>query len=593
MSDYQTPFFLFDLGKVQSRYRRISETFPGASIYYAEKANNHEEVLKTLISLGSKFDIGSRNEAQTVLNLGANPKDVIFSAPVKVQSHIRDTYDMGVNLFVFDSDEELAKLALLAPGSKVMVRLAVSNEGSFFPLSMKFGAPPAQAASLLLDARELGLQPHGIAFHVGSQCMRKETWREAMESSADVMATLEGQGLSCRALDIGGGFPIKYNEDVPSIEEIAEEVYTIFHDRFPSDMKLMIEPGRYVVGESAILVSTVIGRATRGEEEWVFLDASAFHGLLEAQQARGKFPYPTRISHNGHDKKKYVLSGPTCDPDDTILAEAWLPEVKIGDKIYILHTGAYSFVYATNFHGFAPPDIHMIGTGESLEHTYGERALEPKFVPEYDEEKRYVVEQDGEVAKVYFGIKQVPEKWISPLWELYEESFAMEESIQEQKCFDRESFAAALVDTDFVKGILAVDDVPVAFIMGITNVEKLTIGYLNPEFVRNRFPEASRESRFVYIPCLFMSPKLRNAGFVRQMVTALVDAVREKNWIISMDVCDSRWFIPEILEKISGEEGLPLEKHLLGTQSYYAFSSPEPEIKANPIVEVDLSQVRN
>ena len=112
MSDYQTPFFLFDLGKVRKRYERMASAFPGAPLFYAVKANNHKEVLGTLASLGSKFDIGSRHEAELMLELGVDPKDLIFSAPVKLQSHIRDTHSMGIDLFVFDSEEELTKLAL-------------------------------------------------------------------------------------------------------------------------------------------------------------------------------------------------------------------------------------------------------------------------------------------------------------------------------------------------------------------------------------------------------------------------------------------------------------------------------------------------
>jgi ornithine decarboxylase len=571
MSEYQTPFFLFDLEKVRYRYSRMSEAFPGAAIYYAVKANNHGEVLKTLVSAGSKFDIGSKHEAELILDLGVDPKDMIFSAPIKLHSHIRDTFEMGLDHFVFDSEDELGKLALLAPGSKVMVRLAVDNKGSFFPLSTKFGAPPEQAASLLRAAGELGLVPNGIAFHVGSQCSCQQTWRRAMESAAEVNEALARDGVNCPALDIGGGFPIKYSDDVPSIEEIAHEIYDVFESRFPSDTKLIIEPGRYLVGESAVLASTVIGRARRADKNWLFLDASAFHGLLEAQQFNGRFPYPVKTLINGQEKKKYVLSGPTCDPDDTILAEVWLPEVKVGDKLYILNTGAYSFVYATNFHGFAPPDIHFISKDGELESLWGDQPSAEGPTPEYDEEKLYVYEHDGEVGKVYHGIRNTPEKWLAPLWEIYHDSLHTEESIQDQSCYDRAAFLAALSDPDYYKDVLVVDDEPVALMMGTNNLEKAAVAYINPEFLRKRFPKEVDEGRFWYITSLFVSSRLRNLGFVRNMFVAMMNCIRDKNWVYGGDFTESRLFVPDMIERISEEIGMPLKAHKLGSQSYFAF----------------------
>jgi hypothetical protein len=415
-----------------------------------------------------------------------------------------------------------------------------------------------------------------------------------MESAAEVAAALRRDGVECQALDIGGGFPIKYSDDVPPIEEIANEVYEVFNARFPKETELLIEPGRCIVGESAVLASTVIGRARRGDEDWLFLDASAFHGLLEAQQVKGRFPYPVKVTHNGQEKKeKYVLSGPTCDPDDTILAEVWLPETRVGDKLYILNTGAYSFVYATNFHGFAPPDIHFISAGQSLETLWGEKQTAEGFKPQYDEEKRYVVEHEGQTAKVYFGIRKAPQRWIGPLWDLYRESLRIEEAIQEQLCFTQDEFNAALVDPDYVKAVMLLDDEPAAFIMGTNNLEKATDGYINPAFIRKRFPEETKEGRFYYMPCVFTSPRLRHIGFLRQMVVALVDAIREKRWVLSLDVSDSRLFLPDVLVNIGAEEGLTIDKHLLGTQSYFAFTYEPEDADRKPVESEKLTPTQS
>jgi len=360
MLNYSTPFFLFDLERIREKFEEMSSAFPGASIHYAIKANNHREVLKTLISAGSKFEIGSKQEAAMILELGVSPKDVIFSAPVKLPSHIRDTYKIGIDLFVFDSEEELRKLSLLAPGSRVLFRLSVSSEGSMFPMGLKFGAPAEEALSLMQEALNQGLIPHGLAFHVGSQCTRKETWLEGLETASMVWGTLEAEGIPLTVMDISGGFPIEYINEVPSIEEIAQDIRKLMTSRFPSGAQLMLEPGRYLVGDSAVLVSTVIGKAKRDGENWLYMDVSAFHGLMEALQARGEFHYQVNTARDGQSRMKYVLTGPTCDADDTIANEVWLPEMQVGDRLYIMRTGAYSFVYSTNFHGFSAPDIYFV-----------------------------------------------------------------------------------------------------------------------------------------------------------------------------------------------------------------------------------------
>jgi ornithine decarboxylase len=357
---YPTPFFFFDLDCIRENYERIAGAFSQSKVYYAVKANNHQQVLLTLRSVGSRFEIGSRQEAEILMDIGVPPDEMIFSAPVKLPSHIKETYERGIRLYVFDSDAELRKLAAFAPGSKILVRLSVSNQGSLFPLSLKFGTLPTQAISLLREGKALGLEPYGLAFHVGSQCERVETWREAMQQSAEVWALAEKAGISLRLLDIGGGFPIPYLHEVPSIEEIAREVLYVFNSCFPPDTELILEPGRYLVGDAAVLVSTVIGMAERGDKKWLYLDVGAFQGLLEAMQVKGEFPYEVRTESAGGKRSPYVLSGPTCDPDDTILNEVWLPEVQVGDRVYIMNTGAYSFVYATQFHGFSPPEIHFI-----------------------------------------------------------------------------------------------------------------------------------------------------------------------------------------------------------------------------------------
>jgi len=359
LSRYSTPFFLFDLNRIKENYHRMAGAFPGAFIRYAMKANNHPVILTLLRELGSGFEVASQAEVATLTAINVPCEDMIFSAPIKLDQHIRNAHYRGVDLFVFDCHDELVKLARSAPGSRVLVRVTVPNSGSLFPLNTKFGSSPEQAVYLLQKAQALGLHPYGITFHVGSQCERKQTWGEAMEVTAGIWRQAVNRGINLSALDIGGGFPVPYDHEVTPIEEIAQEVLPFFHAEFPLGVELIIEPGRYLVGNAAILVTSVIATADREEDKWLYLDASALHGLFEALQLQGRFPYAVKADKDDGSRSKYVLSGPTCDPDDTILREVWLPALGVGDKLCIMNTGAYSFVYATRFHGLPAPGIYF------------------------------------------------------------------------------------------------------------------------------------------------------------------------------------------------------------------------------------------
>lgn len=358
-----TPFFVFDLDRVTQNYLMLREALNAEDIYYAVKANNHPLILSTLRRAGAKFEVGSAGEIRLLQQLGVPPSDIIFSVPVKLIADISYAYSLGVELFAFDTEAELKKLAEYAPGVKVLLRISVSNEGSMFPLNNKFGAPAKEAIELLGKAQQNKLVPYGVAFHVGSQCERKETWVEAFETALRIWR--EADGLPLRLLNIGGGFPAPYKEETVSVEAIAVEINRAF-SRFPPQTRMVLEPGRIIVADAGMLAASVIGTAERNGNNWLYLDIGALHGLFEAVQARKKFPYRIVADKQAQERKRYVVTGPTCDPDDTILEEVLLPEMEIKDKLVIMNAGAYSIVYATEFGGFLPPRAYFLQDNSRL-----------------------------------------------------------------------------------------------------------------------------------------------------------------------------------------------------------------------------------
>ena len=351
-----TPVLLVDKKVIKEKYQEFCSQFGGAKIYYALKANPHPGIITLLQELGCGFEISSQGELELLLQLGVSPQKIISSNPVKAQSFIRSAHSSGINLFAFDSYAEVEKLSRFAPGSKVYVRLSVSNEGSEWPLSRKFGVEIEEAVELLVQAEREGLEPYGIAFHVGSQCTNATTWAKAIEKSKAVWELAAKKGIELHLLNIGGGFPIKYTKPVPSIAEIARVIRDSLAKAFPKDMELVIAPGRALVGEAGTLVSAVIAKAVRAAEKWLYLDVGVFNGLMETV---GGIKYPV-VTKKGSQTSKCVLAGPSCDSFDVISTEAELPELEVGDRVYIMSAGAYTTAYASQFDGFPIPKIHFI-----------------------------------------------------------------------------------------------------------------------------------------------------------------------------------------------------------------------------------------
>jgi len=351
-----TPALVISKGLIKQKYHEFCKGFNQAQVYFALKSNPYPGIVELLQQFGCDFEISSHGELKLLLQLGVPVERIISSNPVKDPGFITAAYKSGIQVFAFDSCSEIEKLASLAPGSKVFIRLAVPNEGSEWPLSKKFGVDTNLAAELLVQARDSGLNPEGISFHVGSQCTRPDTWAEAIDKSREVCDLVAGKGIELRALNIGGGFPARYTRPVPSVAEIAVAIDESVSRNFPGGIELLIAPGRGLVGEAGVLAATVVATAARDGENWLYLDVGVFNGLFETV---GGIKY-TMATDRSTGVRSWVLAGPSCDDFDVISREAELPELEVGDRVYILSAGAYTSAYASEFDGFPIPGVHIV-----------------------------------------------------------------------------------------------------------------------------------------------------------------------------------------------------------------------------------------
>src|ERR1700744_4693534 len=361
-----TPCLVLDVDRVEANFLALQHALPLARIYYAVKANPAAPVLRRLVKLASNFDAASYEEVAACLDAGARPEAVSFGNTIKKASAIRLAYERGVSLFAFDSAEELAKLAKHAPGARVYCRILVANEGADWPLSRKFGTTVEHARELMLRAGELGLDPYGLSFHVGSQQTPTRAYEVAIGKVAMLFTDLTEAGVNLRMMNLGGGFPTRYRDDVPEIDQFGNAIMTAMTGHFGNAMpEMLIEPGRFIVGDAGLVSAEVVLVSQRDPNDpvrWVYLDIGRFGGLAETEGESIK--YRIKTPHDDTQMGPLAIAGPTCDGADIIYEKSnyRLPlALTSGDRVELLSTGAYVTTYASQrFNGFAPLAEHYL-----------------------------------------------------------------------------------------------------------------------------------------------------------------------------------------------------------------------------------------
>jgi ornithine decarboxylase len=354
------PCLVVDLDVVRENYGAFAKALPDSRVFYAVKANPAPELLSLLVSLGSCFDTASVAEIEMVLAAGATAERISFGNTIKKERDIARAYALGVRLFAVDCKAEVEKIGRAAPGTKVFCRFLFGCAGAEWPLSRKFGCDPNMAVDVLDHAQQLGLEPHGVSFHVGSQQRRTAAWDEALKSASAIFRACADRGINLSMVNLGGGFPTKYLRDVPAVEAYGRSIFRALRKHFGNRIpETIIEPGRGMVGNAGVIETEVVLISKKSEQDqarWVYLDIGKFGGLAETMDE--SIRYPIKTPRDGGEVGPCVLAGPTCDSADVMYETRPydLPiSLEIGDKVLIEGTGAYTATYAAvAFNGFAP-----------------------------------------------------------------------------------------------------------------------------------------------------------------------------------------------------------------------------------------------
>lgn len=353
---YHKPFLLIDSNIIRNKARRFKAAMPRVHPHYAAKANPDPRVLKTLIEEGVGFEIASIAELDLLMSLGVPAAEIFYSNPMKSRAYIEYAAAKGVEWYVLDSIEELRKIVSIKPDAKLYLRIDTPNIGSDWPLAGKFGTHLVDVNEIIDEAVRLKADLAGVTFHVGSQCRNPQNWRVGIERAQTVFASMREAGLTPRLLNLGGGYPVRYVKPIPSIEVIADVINEAIAD-LPEDIRIMAEPGRYLVSDSACFVCRVVGTATRNGKRWMYWDAGIFGGIIEVSEG---LRYEILTQRNG-SLVPWSVAGPTCDSVDVLMHDEMLPEdIQENDFIFIPNAGAYTTSYASNFNGFPLPDVVVV-----------------------------------------------------------------------------------------------------------------------------------------------------------------------------------------------------------------------------------------
>jgi ornithine decarboxylase len=363
VGEFGSPLLILDCERVRVQYRKLRKALPGVDLHYALKPMPHPSVVNTVLEEGGFLDLATTGEVQLVEKLNAAPERCIHTHPIKRDQDIRNAVKFGVRTFVADNPDEVRKFARYTDDTELLLRVSFRSPGAVCDLSRKFGCDPESLLDLARVAAEVGVEVHGLSFHVGSQAADPAKHVEAIEACTKLMAAARKEKLGAfDTLDIGGGFPIDYGQPVQDIARFCSPLRAALA-KVPKRVRIIAEPGRYIIGPAAMGVASVMGRARREGHWWYYLD-DGLYGSYSGQlydHAR----YPVEPLRDGGERLPSVLAGPTCDSIDVIAENLMLPEMKAGDLIVGRAMGAYTWASASEFNFFPKATVVSVNsTGE-------------------------------------------------------------------------------------------------------------------------------------------------------------------------------------------------------------------------------------
>ncbi|KAF9205818.1 hypothetical protein BGZ49_003453 [Haplosporangium sp. Z 27] len=385
-SESDNAFYIADLGEVYRQHLRWKSLLPRIEPFFAMKCNPDPMVMRLLASLGAGFDCASKNEIQSVLEMGVDPSRIIYANPCKQNSFVKYAYQNKVRMMTFDNAEELHKIKRFHPEAELVLRILTDDSKSLCKLGLKFGAPLDTTGNLLATAQELGLNVIGISFHVGSGCFDANAFGEAVIRARRVFDQAKEYGYDFKFLDVGGGFPSAHVTEGITFEKVAAILGPTVDSLFGPEVRVIAEPGRYYVGSAFTLATQVIARRTINRDvadveqsespSHMYYINDGMYGSFNCIMFDHQVCEPKVLLRDGGFAYQDSLIelprgyasvwGPTCDSIDCISSKSHLPLMESGDWLYFDNMGAYTITAASQFNGFRKSEILYTTTEQEV-----------------------------------------------------------------------------------------------------------------------------------------------------------------------------------------------------------------------------------
>ena len=389
--EFGTPCYVYSRNAVEAAYRHYELTCAGRSalICYAVKANSNLGVLNLLARMGSGFDIVSGGELARVLAAGGDPAKILFSGVGKTEAEMRQALATGILCFNVESEGELERLnaVALSMGKRAPVSLRVNPDvdAQTHPYistglkENKFGVAYDEAPRLYRKAAALaGIKVTGIDFHIGSQLTQIAPFVAALDKILEFVDTLDATGVPLEHIDLGGGLGIRYNDETPpEVDKYLQALFARLGDR---RQRILLEPGRSIVGNAGILLTRVEYLKTSSDKNFAIVDAAMNDLMRPALYEAWHQVLP--VAPRDAPVRSYDVVGPVCESGDWLARERQLA-IAPGDLLALMSAGAYGMSMSSNYNSrpriaeviVDGREAHLVRPRETIESLYSSERL--------------------------------------------------------------------------------------------------------------------------------------------------------------------------------------------------------------------------
>ncbi len=382
---HPTPFLMLQESEIRKSLGYFRKYLPEIFIHYAIKSNADTWILDMLKDENVCFDVASAGEISLLSRLKIPGSRMILANPIKNEQSLDFMFRKKVDGYTFDNEAELEKIYKFKKKHnhsftpKAILRIKTYSQDVQTDLSLKFGCTVEEAPYLIKKAYDLGLNPAGLAFHVGTQSYIVDNYRRSLDDCITIIKKVKKDyDIELSIIDIGGGFPVdtERGTGIDNLDIFFKSLQEVIRSYDLSGIKLYAEPGRVISAAAGTLISMIIGKKQRDGINWLFLNDGVYgcySGTIYDHAKFAFYPVDKKYYSDQYVGKliPYTIAGPTCDSIDIIAENVMLPaDIGIGDKIFSTDIGAYSIMSATKFNGFQPATILYLNAKDKLENVH-------------------------------------------------------------------------------------------------------------------------------------------------------------------------------------------------------------------------------